>query len=80
MSEAKKDEPDLSALLCEVELNGNYFDDCNLLMAKIDKLQQFARLFAECPCCYEIKECRNGCEFADGRSVHMNEARKALFT
>ena len=80
MSEAKKDESDLSALLCDVELSGNYFEDCNLLMHKLDKLQQFAKIFASCPCCYEVVKCKTGCELEDGGFENMGLAREAIFT
>ncbi len=43
-----------------------------------DKLYNFAKLFAKCPCCYETEKCQPYCEFVEGGYEHMEEAREAL--
>jgi hypothetical protein len=47
---------------------------------KLKKLEDFAKTFAACPCCYELRKCKKNCEFEDGGFENMDEARKALFS
>lgn len=45
---------------------------------KYDKLYSFVKMFAQCPCCYELEKCQPDCEFADGGYEHMEAAREAI--
>jgi hypothetical protein len=44
----------------------------------IDKLKEFVKIIATCPCCSRVDKCIPGCEFANGEHEMMELARSAL--
>lgn len=48
------------------------------LAEQLKHLQEFAKMFADCPCCYETEECKDSCEFKERGYKYREDARKAL--